>query len=119
MAVSVSTAKASKRDRAVTSNAKELSQVRNAVLIATAVAWALLIATPIPALAHCTDMDHGSIFPPLTMLLAMNSPASLMIGWFLMLFAMMLPVLIAPLGHIRRTTFAHRRARSVALSRWS
>jgi predicted metal-binding membrane protein len=60
-------------------------------------------------------MDRSSISAPLTMLVAANSPASLAVGWSLMTLAMMLPVLIGPLGYILRTTFAHRRGRSVAL----
>src|SRR6202030_3512851 len=79
------------RDHPVTSNATDLVQVRNAVLISTAVAWALFIAAPTTVLAHCVLMDHVSISASLTMLVAMNSPASLAAGWSLMLLAMMLP----------------------------
>jgi len=49
------------------------------------------------------------------MLLAMNPPASLAAGWALMLVAMMSPVLIAPIRHIRLRSFTHRRARSIVL----
>jgi predicted metal-binding membrane protein len=48
------------------------------------------------------------------MLLAMN-PASLAAGWILMLIAMMSPVLILPICHIRLRSFTHRRTRSVLL----
>jgi predicted metal-binding membrane protein len=49
------------------------------------------------------------------MLLAMNPPAPLAAGWALMLVAMMAPVLIAPVRHIRLRSFAHRRGRSIVL----
>jgi len=49
------------------------------------------------------------------MVLAMNPPSSLMAGWALMLVAMMLPTLIAPLRHIVQRSFKRRQARSVLL----
>ncbi len=97
------------------SNTTDLVRVRNAVLICTGVAWALLIAAPTQMLAHCVTMDHASVSSSLSMLLAMSSPASLAAGWSLMLCAMMLPVLILPIGYIRRSSFSYRRARSTAL----
>jgi predicted metal-binding membrane protein len=49
------------------------------------------------------------------MLLAMNPPSSLAAGWAVMLLAMMLPTLIAPIGHVVERSFKSRRARSVIL----
>jgi predicted metal-binding membrane protein len=49
------------------------------------------------------------------MLLAMNPPACVAAGWALMLVAMMSPVLIAPVCHVRLRSFSHRRARSIAI----
>jgi predicted metal-binding membrane protein len=49
------------------------------------------------------------------MLLAMNPPGSLAVGWALMLAAMMLPTLIAPILHVLERNFQSRRSRSVAL----
>jgi predicted metal-binding membrane protein len=99
----------------VKSKTTDLVQVRNSVLICTGVAWALLIAAPTQMLAHCVAMDHAPDSASLSMVMAMNSPASLAAGWSLMLFAMMLPVLILPIGYIRSSSFASRRARSTAL----
>jgi predicted metal-binding membrane protein len=49
------------------------------------------------------------------MLLAMNPLSSLIAGWAVMLVAMMSPTLIAPIGHIVKRSFKHRRMWSVAL----
>ncbi len=49
------------------------------------------------------------------MLWAANPPASLAIDWALMLVAMMGPMLVAPLYHIRISSFDRRRLRSMAL----
>jgi len=97
------------------SNTTDLVRVRNAVLLCTGVAWALLIAAPTQMLAHCVLMDHAPVSASLSMLVAMNSPSSLAAGWSLMLVAMMLPVLILPIGYIRRSSFAQRHIRSTAL----
>ena len=61
--------------------------------------------------AHHAAMPDGS----LDMLLASNPPASLALGWALMLAAMMAPVLIAPVRHVRDRSFARRRTRSIGL----
>jgi predicted metal-binding membrane protein len=45
----------------------------------------------------------------------LNSPASLASGWALMLAAMMLPVIAAPLRHVRDRSFARRRVRATLL----
>jgi predicted metal-binding membrane protein len=49
------------------------------------------------------------------MLLAANPPASLAGNWALMLVAMMAPMLVAPIYHIRISSFARRRTRSTIL----
>jgi predicted metal-binding membrane protein len=43
------------------------------------------------------------------------SPAGLASGWALMVAAMMAPLLVAPLRHVRDRSFARRRARAMAL----
>jgi predicted metal-binding membrane protein len=57
--------------------------------------------------------------PPLSvsfdLALMLNSPAQLASGWALMIAAMMSPLLVAPLRHIRERSFARRRARAVLL----
>jgi len=67
--------------------------------------------------AHCPATCFGAmpLSQSLQMLLAMNPPASLAGGWALMLVAMMSPVLIPPVHHIRLRSFTHRRARSIVL----
>ena len=63
-------------------------------------------------MAHRPAVDAGAM--P-TMFLAMNPPAFLVMGWVVMLAAMMFPTLIAPICHISLRSFTHRRVRSVAL----
>jgi predicted metal-binding membrane protein len=47
--------------------------------------------------------------------LTFNSPARLASGWALMIAAMMLPVVAAPLRHVRDRSFARRRTRAMLL----
>jgi predicted metal-binding membrane protein len=47
--------------------------------------------------------------------LALNSPAKLAADWALMVAAMMAPLLLAPLRHVRDRSFARRRARATLL----
>jgi len=99
--------------------ARELARVRNPVLLISAVTWILLLVEPgnLSMFAHCPATSSGAM--PLStsfqMLLATNAPASLAAGWALMLVAMMSPVLIQPVRHIRLRSFTSRRARSIAL----
>jgi predicted metal-binding membrane protein len=85
------------------------------MLALTAAAWILLVAEPRgSALAHCAVAMPASE-ASFRMLLALNPPASLAIGWMLMLAAMMLPLLIAPVRHVYNSSFARRRGRAIAL----
>lgn len=81
--------------------ARERSQVRSPMLIITAVAWIALLLAPGGSL-HVHHVAHL----PLTSLAA---------GWVLMSAAMMTPMLIAPVRHVRNSSFARRRARAIAL----
>jgi predicted metal-binding membrane protein len=99
-------------------DARDLARVRNPLLISSVVAWILLLVEPdgLAMLAHCPATISRAV--PLTsfrMLLAMNSPATLAGGWALMLVAMMSPVLIPPVSHIRLRTLTRRRTRSIVL----
>lgn len=100
-------------------DARELARVRNPVLLISAAAWILLLVEPgnMLMLAHCPAMSYGAmpVWASFQMLLATNPPASLAAGWVLMLVAMMTPVLISPVSHIRLRSFTYRRARSIAL----
>jgi predicted metal-binding membrane protein len=86
------------------------------MLLLTAAAWILLVAGPRGslALAHCAIAMPASA-ASFQMLLALNPPACLATGWALMLAAMMLPLLIAPVRHVYNSSFAHRRGRAIAL----
>ena len=98
----------------MTPAARERSQVRAPVLFVSAAAWTLLVVEP-GALGihahHAAAMTDAS----LGMLLEHNPPASLAFGWALMLAAMMAPLLIAPVRHVRDRSFSRRRARSIGL----
>lgn len=100
-------------------DARELARVRTLTLVVTAAAWGLMLAAPdsLRMVAHCPPA-HAAAMPSaasLQMLLAMHPPASLAAGWALMLVAMMSPVLIQPVHHIRVRSFADRRARAIGL----
>lgn len=102
----------------MTYDGQDVAQVRSPMLIVSAVTWVLLLADPGGAVmsthdpaAHSSAMAASS----LSALLAMHEPASLAAGWVLMLVAMMSPVLISPVGHLRLRTFAHRRTRAITL----
>jgi predicted metal-binding membrane protein len=102
----------------MTREARELARVRNPVLLVAALAWIALIIWPgsMAVHAHTHAGNPGAKDPAsLRMMLAMNPPLTLAIGWLLMLAAMMAPVLIMPLRHIRQRSFRHRQARSITL----
>ena len=86
------------------------------MLFLTAAAWILLMAGRRGSLAltHCAIAMPASA-ASFQMLLALNPPVSLATGWALMLAAMMLPLLIAPVRHVHNSSFTHRRGRAIAL----
>jgi predicted metal-binding membrane protein len=96
-------------------DAEEFARVWKPVLLVSAAAWTLLLIEPgtIPLLGSCFASNAGAAPPSRRMLLTM-SPASVGVNWTLMLVAMMAPVLIQPLYHIRLRSFARRRGRSIA-----
>ncbi|HEV2186402.1 MAG TPA: DUF2182 domain-containing protein [Stellaceae bacterium] len=51
----------------------------------------------------------------LQLVLALNSPGALAMGWILMVSAMMPPIIAEPLRHVRDRSFARRRGRATAL----
>jgi predicted metal-binding membrane protein len=65
----------------------------------------------LPAL--CSAGRAGTV--PFDVALALNSPAKLAGEWALMVAAMMSPVIIGPLRHVRQRSFAKRRPRAVLL----
>ncbi|HEV2173394.1 MAG TPA: DUF2182 domain-containing protein [Nitrospira sp.] len=97
---------------------QDAGRIRNWILVLSAAAWALLtVEAHTLHLAHCVGLTRDAM--PLTasfaMFVRMNQPGSLPGGWVLMLAAMMSPVLISPIRHIRLGCFVHRRARMTAL----
>jgi predicted metal-binding membrane protein len=99
--------------------APDLARVRNSVLLLSAATWILLLAEPYGMVArahfHAARSRVTPLGPSFHMLLAMNPPAALAANWLLMLVAMMAPVLIPPIRHIRQRSFKRRRARATAL----
>ena len=102
----------------MTSAARERLLVRVPMLLISAAAWILLAIEPggTVAVAHCSSMlaaTTATVSPGLR--LALNPSASLSVGWVVMLAAMMAPLLIAPVRHVRDRSFARRRARAIVL----
>ena len=91
----------------MTPAARERMQVRVPLLLISGAAWILLLLQPdgTALSAHCIAAVRG---------LALN-PASLALGWALMLAAMMLPLVIAPARHICARSFPRRRTRAILL----
>jgi len=77
---------------------RERRQVRAPLLTVCAGAWFVLLLGP----GGHADHAHGS-------------PASQAAGWLLMLAAMMSPLLVGPVRHVRDRSFARRRVRAVTL----
>jgi predicted metal-binding membrane protein len=98
----------------MTPAARERAQVRAPVLFVSAAAWMLLALEPGALELHA---HHAGMMlrVSLDLLLAHNPPGTLALGWALMLAAMMGPLIIAPLRHVRDRSFARRRARAIAL----
>jgi len=101
--------------------AREVARVRYPVLAISAFAWGALAVGPgmhVPGMhVYCWAMGSGTapVAASLSMLLALNPPSALAAGWALMLVAMMSPLVISEIHHIRFTSLARRRARSIAL----
>jgi predicted metal-binding membrane protein len=101
----------------MTISPQERARIYIPILLISAIAWMMLLVNPgsIMTLAHCPVTDSGASAASFRMLLAMNPVSSLMAGWAVMLFAMMSPTLLAPIGHVVERSFKRRRARSVIL----
>jgi predicted metal-binding membrane protein len=88
--------------------------------VASLSAWALLLAGDgelMPS-ALCSPDAYGRA-PPLAssldLLLLLNAPAKVLWGAVLMIAAMMLPSVVAPLRHVHDRSFARRRGRAMIL----
>ncbi len=101
--------------------AREVARVRYPVLAVSAFAWGALAAGPgmnVPGMdVYCSAIGSGTatVTASLSMLLALNLPLAFAAGWALMLVAMMSPLIISKIHHIRFTSLRRRRARSIAL----
>src|SRR5262249_34691186 len=80
------------------------------------IAWVLLAlgggALSLPAICTAGAMPPSA---SLDLALISNSPLKLASSWGLMVVALMLPVAVAPLWHLRARTFARRRGRSTLM----
>jgi len=92
-------------------DAREWARLRNAVLVVSLIAWIAILLEP--RASSCCSVS--GVVASWQMLWAANPPGPLAIDWALMLVAMMGPMLIAPLYHIRISSFDRRRMRSMAL----
>jgi len=91
------------------------------VVLATAslVAWSMLAfggsTLMLPALCSASAWPVMPLSASFDSALVFNAPARLAWGWALMLAAMMLPLVVAPLRHVRERSFARRRTRAMLL----
>ena len=81
--------------------AREVARVRYPVLAASIAAWAALLASPPTVATHCLRLE--------------DTPRAVAAGWLLMLVAMMAPLTIPALYHVRFTSLARRRAPAIAM----
>jgi predicted metal-binding membrane protein len=80
--------------------AREVARVRYPVFAISMAAWAVLLAGPSGVNGHCLSME--------------GSPRAIA-GWVLMLVAMMAPLTIPALHHVRFTSLTRRRGRAIAM----
>ena len=67
----------------------------------------------LPALCSANALPVLPLSASFDLALAFNAPARLASGWTLMLAAMMLPQIVAPLRHVRERSLARRRGRAM------
>lgn len=89
----------------MTAAARERARVRTPVLVASAIAWLLLIVNPGAAASHDHHLHH----------MRHNTPVDGAAAWLVMLIAMMLPLLAPSIRHVRDRSFARRRNRATCL----
>lgn len=96
---------------------KEFARAYRPALAFCGLAWAIVLGDPSAMSTHAHHMGpvHMTASEALRMNLAVTSPGHLAEGWLLMLAAMMTPLLIVPIYHLRARSFAKRRVRSSLL----
>jgi predicted metal-binding membrane protein len=92
-------------------NSEEWARLRNVVLAVSLLAWVVILLEP--RVSPCCSAKDAIM--SWQMLLAANPPGPLAGHWALMLLAMMAPMLVAPIYHIRISSFDRRRMRSTIL----
>lgn len=87
------------------------------ILAASAFFWVILLFNPggIMTVKHCHVTLEGPSKASLQMMLQMNPVSDMMMGWTLMVLAMMLPKLITPVQYIYDRSFKSRRFWSALL----
>lgn len=100
----------------MTHAARERLQISAPMLFVSVAAWILLFTPGAGArFCHAEMPEAASGRQWLGPLVPLGFPISWAAQWGLMLAAMMLPMLIAPVRHIRDRSFARRRVRAIAL----
>lgn len=91
-------------------------RIAGSALLVSALGWAAYLAVPADAgLAFCRGEGTAWSWSSLRALLDVAPLSSLAASWTLMLIAMMVPTLVAPLLHVHQRSFRQRRARSITL----
>jgi len=99
----------------MTAAARERLQIRVPMLLASGAAWMLLISesSRTSSFSFCPADMHG--VTPLSRFIDLRLSRSFFADWLLMLAAMMLPALMAPVRYIRDRSFASKRMRATVL----
>jgi predicted metal-binding membrane protein len=103
----------------MTTAARERRQVWMPALFISVAAWLALVIEPggTALVTHCSAemLDATPSNAALKLLAALSPPTTLAMGWVLMLAAMMVPLLVPPVRHVRDSSFSRRRARAIVL----
>ena len=98
----------------MTTAARERARVRTPVLVVSALAWIVLLLQPTHLMLH-DQPGHHHHHESMAVHPGHPSLGTIALGWAVMLAAMMLPPLAAPVRHVRDRSFVERRLRSTAL----
>ncbi len=93
-------------------NREQLARLRSYVFMASFAAWAIIITDAVWSAQGAAAPICGSGWSQELSLAWLWSVGT---GWLLMVIAMMAPMLLPPLDHIRISSFSHRRTRSSLL----
>lgn len=101
----------------MTDRARARWRIAVVALLLSITGWVLHLSLPAhgPSSSLCWGGTATGSWPSLQALLQVHSPAALAINWLVMLVAMMVPTLVAPVLHVHQRSFRHRRARAIGL----